>query len=232
MSKDGKFALKLEISDTGIGMTKKQVKKLFQPFTQADESTTRHYGGTGLGLSIAKKLVDLMEGEIKVESRPGRGSTFTSTIKVSQDPDGQPYGDIQKNLTEGDLALLRGAHILSIDDNAVNTEYLKNMLKGLGCDVQGARSGVDGLEMCKLQALKGDPYEILLLDFAMPQMSGLDVANIIAASPSIISTNMRTIMLGSIDRHNDIVACPHVDGFTTKPLRRLPLVSQANPGSC
>ena len=220
----GPARLMFEISDTGIGMTKKQIKKLFQPFTQADDSTTRQYGGTGLGLSIAKKLVDLMGGDIKVESRPNRGSTFTVTCNVEQDPDGSAACDLHDNISDEDLELLRGVRILSIDDNAVNTEYLVNLLKLIGCNVKGARSGVDGIEQCKLAALREDPYEILLLDFAMPSMNGLEVAEFIAASTTISQTNMRVIMLGSIDVHRSIAACPHVHAFTTKPIRRVPLI--------
>mmetsp|Transcript_20880 Transcript_20880/g.45278 ORF Transcript_20880/g.45278 Transcript_20880/m.45278 type:complete len:1249 (+) Transcript_20880:63-3809(+) len=223
---DKKIVLKFEISDTGIGMTKKQIKKLFQPFTQADHSTTRQYGGTGLGLSIADKLVNLMDGGIHVESRPNRGSTFTFTASMEKDPDsiGGTASDLLDSIPESDMELLKGTHILSIDDNAVNTDYLVNLLNQMGCDVTGARSGVDGIELAKLAALREDPYEILLLDFAMPSMSGLEVAEIIAASQTLQSTKLRVIMLGSIDVHRSIAACPHVHGFTTKPIRRQPLI--------
>ena len=162
---NNQVVLKFEVSDTGIGMSKKQIKKLFQPFTQADESTTRKYGGTGLGLSIAKKLVDLMNGKIHVDSRVGRGTTFTFTSIVEHDPDGRSSNPSNSDMSDvvppEDLALLKGTHILTIDDNAVNTEYLVNLLKQMGCDVKGARSGVDGIELAKLAALKEDPYEIL-----------------------------------------------------------------------
>ena len=221
---DKQITLKFEVSDTGIGMTKKETKKLFQPFTQADDSTTRQYGGTGLGLSIAKKLITLMEGDITVESRPGRGSTFTFTAVVENDPHGSSHLDLHDNVAEEDFALLKGTHVLSIDDNAVNTDYIVNLLKQVGCDVKGARSGVDGIELCKLAALREDPYELVLLDFAMPHMSGLEVAKVIASSEIITATNVRVIMLGSIDVHRSIAACPHVHGFTTKPIRRFPLI--------
>lgn len=205
-------------------MNKKQIKKLFQPFTQADESTTRQYGGTGLGLSIALKLVHLMEGEIVVESRPNRGSTFSFTSRMEKDPDGTLVSDLHDSISQEDLDLLRGTRVLSIDDNPVNTEYLVNLLKMSGCDVGAARSGVDGIEMCKLAALREVPYEILLLDFAMPGMHGLEVAEIVASSPTIMANNIRVIMLGSIDVHRSIATCPYVHGFTTKPIRRLPLI--------
>ena len=205
-------------------MNKKQIKKLFQPFTQADESTTRQYGGTGLGLSIAQKLVHLMEGEIVVESRPNRGSTFSFTSRMEKDHDGTLVSDLNDSISQEDLDLLRGTRVLSIDDNPVNTDYLVNLLKMSGCFVGAARSGVDGIEMCKLAALREDPYEILLLDFAMPGMHGLEVAEIVASSPTIMANNMRVIMLGSIDVHRSIANCPYVHGFTTKPIRRLPLI--------
>ena len=170
-TEDRTVTLKFEVSDTGIGLSKKQIKKLFQPFTQADDSTTRQYGGTGLGLSIAKKLTSLMDGEIKVESRPNRGSTFTFTSVMEKDPDdGGTASDLHDAIPEEDLALLKGTHILSIDDNAVNTDYLVNLMEIVGCDVSAARSGVDGIELCKLAALREDPYEILLLDFAVSNL--------------------------------------------------------------
>ena len=222
---EGKVNLKFEISDTGIGMSKKQIKKLFQPFTQADAGTTRQYGGTGLGLSIAKKLVSLMGGEIAVESRPNRGSTFSFTSCVEVDPDSSNrVCDLHDTVSDQDLELLKGMRILSIDDNAVNTDYLVNLLSIIGCDILGARSGVDGIELAKMAVLKESPFEILLLDFAMPTMSGLEVAELIASSQTIASTNMRVIMLGSIDVHRAIAACPYIHGFTTKPIRRQPLI--------
>lgn len=227
---DRQLKLKFEVVDTGIGMNKKQIKKLFQPFTQADHSTTRQYGGTGLGLSIADKLVSLMKGNIQVESRPNRGSTFAFTAMLETDPDSVKAGqyhvasDLHDSIPDSDLALLKDTHILSIDDNAVNTDYIVNLLNLLGCDVTGARSGVDGIEMAKLAALREDPYEVVLLDFAMPSMSGLEVAEIMASSQTISATNVRIVMLGSIDVHRNIAACPHVHGFTTKPIRRQPLI--------
>ena len=167
-----------------------------------------------------------MEGEIVVESRPNRGSTFTFTALLQKDPDSQGMApsDLHDSIPEEDMALLKGIHILSIDDNAVNTDYLVNLLKMLGCDIHAARSGADGIEMCKMAALREDPYEILLLDFAMPGMHGLEVAEIVANSQTISANAMRVIMLGSIDVHRSIAACPHVHGFTTKPIRRLPLI--------
>ena len=175
-------------------------------------------------MSIAKKLVELMQGDIVVESRPNRGSTFSFTSHMEKDPDGGTGSDLHDTLPKEDLDLLKGTHILSIDDNAVNTDYLVNLLKMLGCDVDGARSGVNGIEMLKMAALREDPYEILLLDFAMPGMNGLEVAEIVHSSGTIMANSMRLIMLGSIDVHRSIAACPYVHGFTTKPIRRSPLI--------
>ncbi|MCX6074841.1 MAG: response regulator [Campylobacterales bacterium] len=158
------------IQDTGIGMTKEQAGNLFQPFTQADTSTTRKYGGTGLGLTISKQLVALIGGEIWVESEFGRGSTFYFTIPL------QPA----KESIHGRSPLhLKGMRTLVVDDQVTSLEVMEKILRSWFFDVTLANSGEKALSL-SLEALKqGNPFEIYLIDWKMPGMDGVELAKLI-----------------------------------------------------
>jgi two-component system, sensor histidine kinase and response regulator len=159
--------LKFAVSDSGIGMTPDQTARLFQAFSQADSSTTRKYGGTGLGLSISKRLVEMMEGNIWVESDYGHGSTFcfTAWFRVGSSERGH------KTLPPG----LTAARVLVVDDNAVAREILADMLRQLRFRVDSAPSGIDALrELVNADAT--DPYQLVLIDWDMPGMNGIETA--------------------------------------------------------
>ena len=134
-----KVKLRFSVRDTGIGMTAEQCAKLFQPFTQADSSTTRKYGGTGLGLSIVRRLVEMMSGQIWVESEPGKGSTFIFTAW---------FGFSSRKAGSRSLSprMLEGMHVLVVDDNAVAREVMRNVLQSLRFRVQVVGSGEEAVE--------------------------------------------------------------------------------------
>jgi len=154
------------VSDTGIGMTKEQVGRLFQAFQQADASTTRKYGGTGLGLAISKRLAELMGGEVDVVSEPGKGSTFRFTARL-----GKAAAAPRRRILQSDLS---GRRVLVIDDNSYARAVLSGMLSGLGLEVDEAPSGDEGIEMVRQAANGKGPYSIIFIDWQMPGIDGVE----------------------------------------------------------
>ena len=162
--------LKFSVRDTGIGMTPEQSAKLFQAFSQADTSTTRKYGGTGLGLSISKRLVEMMDGNIWVESEYGAGSTFFFTASF-----GIGSADAERKRFIPDLA---GIRALVVDDNAQAREILSEALRVFALRAESVSSGEDALrELAAADAR--DPYRLVLMDWHMPGMDGLEASRII-----------------------------------------------------
>ncbi|MGC1788680.1 MAG: response regulator, partial [Terriglobales bacterium] len=159
--------LKFSVRDSGIGMTLEQTARLFQAFSQADTSTTRKYGGTGLGLSISKRLVEMMGGEIRAESTYGAGSTFLFTAWF-----GVGSGVIEQKHFIPDLV---GKRALVVDDNALACEILADALKGFALRVGWVSSGEAALREL-VAADSGDPYEVILMDWHMPGMDGLEAS--------------------------------------------------------
>jgi signal transduction histidine kinase/CheY-like chemotaxis protein/HPt (histidine-containing phosphotransfer) domain-containing protein len=160
--------LKFSVQDTGIGMTAEQAAKLFQPFMQADTSTTRKYGGTGLGLSISKRLAEMMGGEIWVESQPGQGSTFSFTANFD-------LGKEKAKKRFKPASELRGMKVLVVDDNATSRSILQEMLKSFSFEVSLAPSGEEGIT--ELEAAgKDKPFELVIMDWKMPGMDGIEAS--------------------------------------------------------
>lgn len=180
--------LRFEVEDTGIGLSPEQISHLFSEFFQAELSTTRHYGGTGLGLSIAKRLVELMGGEIGCESQPGQGSRFIFTAKFDLDPGGSqaeaPTPDSGRDQSI-DLELFRqnfaGAKILLAEDNEINQLVASRILARAGLDVSIVSNGLQAVEM----AHEHD-YDLILMDIQMPDMDGFTAtAQITAQSQTL-----------------------------------------------
>jgi PAS domain S-box-containing protein len=166
---DEAIALRFEVRDTGIGMTPDERQRLFQPFTQADSSTSRRYGGTGLGLSISRHLVQLMGGEIGVDSTPGQGSRFHFTLRFGLQPE-----PVDAPLPREDD--LHGRRVLVVDDNASAREVLAGMCRAFGLGTDSTADGQDALRKVQ-QADAGDtPYDLVLLDWQMPGLDGVECA--------------------------------------------------------
>ncbi|MEN9316246.1 MAG: hypothetical protein RIS35_2639 [Pseudomonadota bacterium] len=162
--RDDRVQLAVCVEDTGIGMTAEQAGRLFQAFTQADGSTTRRYGGTGLGLTISRRLIEMMEGRIRVESEPGHGSRFRFEAWVG----------IGKETQRRAVPMsIRGMRTLIVDDNPVAREILAEQVAGLGMRVESVGSGEDCLIAVR-QADGADPYRLVFMDWRMPVMSGLE----------------------------------------------------------
>ncbi|HEX2740527.1 MAG TPA: response regulator, partial [Rubrobacter sp.] len=182
--------LRFEVRDTGIGMTEVQKGRLFQSFTQADTSTTRRYGGTGLGLAISKQLVEIMGGEIGVETEPQVGSTFWFTLPLYK----QTVGTYKRTdpVPRADLGELR---VLVVDDNETNRKILHEQVVPWGMESVAVEDGWEALQALREAANSGEPYDLAMLDREMPNMDGMELATRIKADPSIAAT--RLIMLSS-----------------------------------
>ena len=160
--------LKFSVQDTGVGMTSEQAAKLFQPFMQADTSTTRKYGGTGLGLTISKRLAEMMGGEIWVESEQGRGSIFSFTAKFG-------LGKEKAQKQYKPASELRGMKVLVVDDNATSRSIFQEMLESFSFEVSVAASGEEGI--AELEAANKDkPFELVIIDWKMPGMDGIEAS--------------------------------------------------------
>jgi PAS domain S-box-containing protein len=166
---DRDVLMRFAVSDTGIGLTPEQMGKLFQSFQQADTSTSRKYGGTGLGLAISKKLANLMGGDVGVESEHGKGSTFWFTARL-----GKGVARARKFVPDPDL---RGRRVLVVDDNEMSRIVLSEMLTGMTFAVKDVSSGKAALEEIRSAADAGTSYEVVLLDWQMPGMDGIETAN-------------------------------------------------------
>ncbi len=208
---DDQVAVHFSIRDTGIGMTPEQQAKLFQSFSQADNSITRKYGGTGLGLTISKKLTELMNGEIWVESEAGVGSTFHFTAQLGK----QKNGMSQRLPIEADLGILR---ILIVDDNATAREILSTILSGFGFQVDQANTGEQALSLLKSADLN-DPYDLVFMDWKMPGKDGVETTKEIQKN-DLIENVPTVIMVTAYGREELSNAANHIDisGFLTKPV--------------
>jgi PAS domain S-box-containing protein len=178
------------VADTGIGIPPEKQGLIFNSFSQADGGITRQYGGTGLGLTISKQLVEMMGGQIWLESQMGQGATFYFTIRLVP----QPHWP--GSIDPADVSL-HGLRVLIIDDNATNRQILSQTLLGFGCLPTEAEDGYTGLEALKSAAAHHTPFDMLLLDVQMPLLSGLDVLNLIHQSPEL--SQLLVIMLTSVD---------------------------------
>ncbi len=166
-SEGQRVKLRFEVRDTGIGLTPDQVGRLFQSFQQADTSTTRRYGGTGLGLAICKSLAELMGGEVGVESTFGKGSTFWVSLPLEQ---GAPARVLLPPPN------LRGSRVLVVDDNHTAATVLSDMLHAMGFEVEQAYSGLEALDRLRESMAQQRLFGLLLLDWHMPGMDGIELA--------------------------------------------------------
>jgi len=157
--------LRFEVRDTGIGLRPEVCERLFQPFTQADASTSRRYGGTGLGLAICRHLVERMGGAIAVDSEPGRGSRFHFTLPLGLQPGMQPAPET------GDL---RGTRLLVVDDHPAARELLRTLVASLGLEVEVAADGEAALAAVASADALDRPFKLVLLDWRMPGMDGIE----------------------------------------------------------
>ncbi|MCC7495480.1 MAG: response regulator [Fimbriimonadaceae bacterium] len=202
---------KVIIEDTGVGIPPDKIQAIFEKFTQADASTTRQYGGTGLGLAIVKQLVELMGGTVGAESQPGVGSTFWFTLSLPLDEAGpQPLPKVS----------LAGVRALVVDDNEVVRRVLGEVLTSHGMVVSGASSGPAALLALRAARAGGQPVQLLLCDYQMPEMDGHMLAQLVKHDPDLRETTM--VMLTSVGSRGDAERMTQVGfaGYLVKPIRQ------------
>ena len=210
------YKLEFKIKDSGIGMSKEGLEKLFKPFSQADSSSTRKYGGTGLGLAISKSIVEMMGGTIRVQSVEGSGTTFIFTVELGK----SDYESAEQKTI--DYSCLRGKRILVVDDNSMNRNIAKLYLQEVGCMVDEAENITDA--MSKLVKAEGCRYNLALIDFNMPNMNGLEIASAINALPS--TKNLSLILLTPLDLKGEAKKANDngFDGYLSKPYNKRELL--------
>ena len=203
--------LHFAVRDTGIGISAEKQGKLFKAFEQADTSTTRQYGGTGLGLAISARIVQLMGGEIWMESAPGTGSTFHFTAPLALGP--------EENDSVVAVEELRGTPLLIVDDNATNRRILQEMAGHWQMQPETAESGETALARLDAAAAAGRPFRLILLDEQMPGLSGFEVAKRIRANPAL--RRPAILVLSSAEQSASAERCRElgVDAYLTKPIK-------------
>ncbi|WP_204106585.1 MULTISPECIES: PAS domain S-box protein [Spirulina sp. CCY15215] len=210
--------LRFAIQDTGIGISAVGQKKLFQSFSQVDASNTRKYGGTGLGLAICKELVQLMGGEIGVESIPDRGSTFWFTAIFDPLNPEEEDNAFPRKKTQTSISTLTGKKLLVVDDNATNRKIVRLQAKAWGMEVDDAENGTVALAILRLAVVLDKSYDLVLLDMQMPEMTGEMLGRQIRSEVDIAQT--RLIMMTSIDERDLISRLEEIgfDGYLLKPI--------------
>ena len=177
-----------EVRDTGIGIPQDASERIFEAFMQADNSTTRRYGGTGLGLAIARRLIAMMGGNLDFDSEPGRGTTFRFELEL-------PKQDESARRAFGLDTPLAGLRVLVVDDNPTNREILLQQLDAWRVEVVACESGTEALRLLTEAATAKRPFELALLDYHMPEMNGLQLAEVIKSRPHLAVTHL--VMLSS-----------------------------------
>lgn len=194
-----RVVIRIAVEDTGIGMTAEQCASLFQPFTQADASTTRRFGGTGLGLAISKRLVEMMGGEIGVNSAPGKGSEFwvRLPVQVSKDSEGA---------AEPPASALQ---VLMVGDNAMALEFLSGTVRSLGWAGKAAVSGVEGIERLHAAQSAGHPFDVAVVDWRMRGMDGLALVRRVRNDDAL--PQLPVVLMVTAYERDDLLAQPGAD---------------------
>jgi signal transduction histidine kinase/CheY-like chemotaxis protein len=204
------------VTDTGIGISQSAKEKLFKPFSQVDASTTRRYGGTGLGLAISRQLVELMGGEIGVESIEGKGSRFWFSLTFGKQDSGlEPKTN--RLLNSDRLSQIR---LLVVDDNATNRKVLRYQVTSWGMQIDEAESAAIALTMLRQQAKAGTPYNLAILDMQMPDVDGEMLGQAIKADPHLSHTKL--IMMTSLHQRDSASRVLNLgfSAFLVKPVKQ------------
>lgn len=207
----GNAKLEFSVRDTGIGIPEDKFQTIFESFSQADTSITRKYGGTGLGLSISNKIIDMMGGQLSLQSKVGVGSTFYFTIDV-------PVISNESLVQYQEPAPVKGMAVLVVDDNTTNQKILQEMLQNWGMLPTIASCGKDALTALEKAADAGQPYQLVILDVQMPEMSGFELVEHMRNAPE--QKPATVMMLTSAGNRGDAARCRElgISGYLMKPV--------------
>jgi PAS domain S-box-containing protein len=210
----GDRLLHFTVSDTGIGIPADKRKAIFEPFTQADTSTTRKYGGTGLGLSISIRLVAMMAGKMWVESEPGAGTKFHFTVPLV------PAAEPVKKGNGAQFNLLRGVKVLLVDDNRTNRRILESMLKRCGMIPKSVEGGAEAITELLRAFAAGEKYSLIVSDVLMPGMDGFAFVERVRQEPKLSAAKI--MMLTSAGQRGDAARCDElgISAYAMKPVRQ------------
>ncbi len=211
----GSYRLRMSVRDTGIGIPEAVQQRLFQPFAQADASTTRRFGGTGLGLAISRQLIELMGGKITLSSPPGQGSTFTCTLLMARSSEEAALAG--PALAEPGPGTLAGCRVLLAEDNLVNQKVVGRMLEKLECDVCITSNGKETLER-----FKNLEHDVILMDCQMPVMDGFETTREIRRQETRFGGHIPIIALTANAIAGDKERClaAGMDDYLSKPVSR------------
>ena len=207
------YVVRFTVTDTGIGISPEQQRLIFDPFTQADGSTTRRYGGTGLGLSISSQMATLMGGELYVDSTPGRGSRFWFDASFEKGT-GTPPAE-NRYVSAG----LDGLAVLVVDDNATNRRILEGHLRNWKARPTAVECGAEAIAELRRAARGNRPYALMIVDTMMPEMDGFMLVDALKREPELVPSTI--MMLTSADSQGDAARCRHVGiaNYLVKPIK-------------
>ena len=209
-----KLRLQFAVRDTGIGLTKEQIGKLFKSFSQADSSTTRKFGGTGLGLTISKQLVEMMNGKIWVESEPGKGSSFIFTAAFGHGDEAEITARVeQKGFNDETLKSIQGAIILLVEDNEINQQVAREMLEQAGFVIDIAEDGKKAVE-----AVERKLYDMVLMDIQMPVMDGYEATKAIRKNPQFKDLPILAMSASAMTQDLELSLTVGMNGHVAKPI--------------
>ena len=208
-----RVGLQCTVRDTGIGMDTTLTDKLFRPFTQADSSTTRKYGGTGLGLTICKRLVEMMNGRISLESEVGRGTTVTFTVELDLSTSANLEPETSRSEDKHELSSIAGRKVLLVEDDDINRQVATVLLEHAGLIVNTARDGGEGL-----QALRSDTFDLVFMDVQMPVVDGYQATRAIREIPTLANVPIVAMTANTLPRDVDRCLAVGMNDYVAKPI--------------